>query len=307
MSQLPSAVLDVARRQHGVVTAEQLSSHGVSTYRRRRLLQSGMFVSVHPGVYRLASAAATLEARCAAACLAVPGVVISGPTAARLSNIRHMSGDDVHAMVNRTYLHLDGVVVHRTTELHPTHDVVVRGDGIRVLALPRLVFDLARFVDDDVLETVIEQLLQRKITNIPRLFAAGRRLRRPGRDGTARFRRVLDRRPMWAKPKHSDLEVQLLRALRARGIDLVPQLPLTLPNGQRIRLDGGDPRRRFGVEVDHVTWHGGRVDQQHDKWRDRQCARIGWYVGRVTDEDVDRRLAATVDDLVAIYSARAVA
>jgi hypothetical protein len=167
------------------------------------------------------------------------------------------------------------------------------------------VFDLARFLDDDVLESVIEQALQRKVTNVPRLFAAGRRLRRPGRDGTSRFRRVLDRRPMWAKPKHSNHEVRLLRALGARGIDLVPQFSLTLPNGERIHLDGGDPVRRFGVEIDHITWHGGRVGQHHDKWRDRQCGRIGWYVARVTDEDVDKWLDATVDDLVAIYSDRA--
>jgi hypothetical protein len=307
MSYLPSAALEVARRQHGVVTADQLGAHAISTYRRRRLVEEAVLVMVHPGVYRLASAPETLESRCAAPCLAVPGLVISGTTAARLLNVRRMSGDDIHAMTDGHAVHLDGVVVHRTNNLHPVHDVVVREDSIRLLAVPRLVFDLARFLDDDTLESVIEQLLQRSSTNIPRLFAVGRRLRKQGRDGTARFSRVLGRRPLWAKPKHSDHEVRLLRALRGRGIDLVPQLPLTLPGGQRIHLDGGDPSRSFGVEVDHVTWHGGRVGGQHDKWRDRQCGRIGWHVSRVTDEDVDKRLLSTVDDLVEIYNRRAVA
>ena len=159
-----------------------------------------------------------------------------------------------------------------------------------MLAVPRLVFDLARFIDDDDLESVIEQLLQRKLTNIPRLFAAGRRLGKPGRDGTARFSRVLRRRPLWAKPKHSDHEVRLLRALRAPGYRPRAAVPARAAGRPTDTPRRWRPEPLIGVEVDHVTWHGGRVDGQHDKWRDRQCGRIGWHVSRVTDEDVDKRL-----------------
>ena len=56
-----------------------------------------------------------------------------------------------------------------------------------------------------------------------------------------------------------------------------------------LHLDGADRGRRFGVEVDHVTWHGGRLAAQRDKWRDRQLMRIDWVVARVTDEDLQQR------------------
>ena len=64
------------------------------------------------------------------------------------------------------------------------------------------------------------------------------------------------------------------------------------------------PELRLGIEVDHVTWHGGRLDVERDKRRDRDLARLGWQVVRVTDGDVEHRLAATVDDLIAIARRR---
>ena len=43
------------------------------------------------------------------------------------------------------------------------------------------------------------------------------------------------------------------------GFVLVRQFEVELLNGSIIHLGGADPGRRFGVEVDHVTWHGPRV------------------------------------------------
>jgi very-short-patch-repair endonuclease len=133
------------------------------------------------------------------------------------------------------------------------------------------------------------------------LFEVARRLARSGRDGTTRFWRVLNRRPAWAKPAESHHEVTLLGALRARGLVLERQVAVTLPTGDVVHLDAGDPARQFGVEVDHVTWHGGRADVDYDKWRTRQLSIIGWTVPRVTDTDIERRLAATVADLITIH------
>ncbi|MGI9029501.1 MAG: hypothetical protein ACR2HP_05880, partial [Ilumatobacteraceae bacterium] len=137
--------------------------------------------------------------------------------------------------------------------------------------------------------------------------AASRRLRMIGRNGSARFGRVLARRPAWMKPAQSDHELRLLRALRRRGVELDPQHPVQLPDGSTVHLDGGDPARRFGVEVDHITWHGGRLVGDYDKWRDRQLARIGWTVPRVPDSAIDRDIERTADELAEIYFSRAVA
>lgn len=307
MATFPPRLTGQIRRQHGAISAEQLQAHGITRSQRRTLQASGLLTSIHQGVYIVATAERTIEARAVAACLAHPRLVVSGPTAGRLTGCRNMPGNDVHAMTTGGVTQLTGVVVHRTNLLDYDGDVVYRPDGIRLLAPARWVFDIARFVDDDSFESVLEQVLDRRVITVPELFEAGRRLQKSGRDGSARFARVLAKRPEFAKPKDSDLEVRLLGALADRGIVLQPQFEVELPDGTVIHLDGGDPTRLFGVEVDHITWHGGRFATQFDKWRDRQTTRLGWAVPRVTDEDLTVRWVATVNELVEIYRARVAA
>jgi len=307
MSDLSSSALSLIRLQHGAVSGQQLARCGLGVRSKRRLVLSGTLIEVHRDVYRHAATPDSLEQRCALACLADSGIVISGPTAGRLLRIRRMPHGPIHAMSLRRKVDLEDVIVHRTTTLDPERDIVYRADGIRVLAPRRLVFDLARFLDDVDFESVVEQLLDRRLTNVPAMFAAGRRLKKSGRDGSTRFARVLWQRPAWAKPKHSDLEVKLLQELRLAGVALQAQCEVRLPDGSVVHLDGGDPVRRFGVEVDHVTWHGGRIASQYDKWRDRQLARLGWMVPRVTDEDLRRRFDETVAELVELHQARQIA
>jgi very-short-patch-repair endonuclease len=295
------------RVQQGVASLEQLAERGLGAAGRQGLVRDGVLRPLHRGVYATTAVDLSLGARCLAACLAAPELVICGKTAAHLLRLRKTSTTDVHGMVLQGHgpTRLDGVVVHRTTELDDERDVTTWSNGMRVLRPPRLCFDLAQSLDDLGLESVVEQMLDRGLCTIPELFDAGRRLKKAGRDGSARFARVLARRPAWAKPKDSDDEVRVLRALADRGIVLVPQFELELPNGSIIHLDGADPGRRFGVEVDHVTWHGGRVSSGYDKWRDRQTDRIGWNVSRVTDEDLALRWSPTISDLVEIWHSRA--
>lgn len=302
----PPALNLIIRRQHGVVATQQFDTHGITRQRRRTLIASGLFDTLHRGVYILASAPLTLEARCVAACLANPAIVICGTTAGQIMHLRNMVGDDIHAMALNACPQLQDVVTHRTYHLQPS-DVVTRPDGIRVLRPRRLAFNLADYLDDLRFESALEQMLDRGEVTVPELFAASRSLSKRGRDGTARFARVLAKRPSLAKPKDSDHEVRLLRALAGRGVALIPQFELTLPDGTVIHLDGGDPTRRFGVEVDHVTWHGGRARSGYDKWRDRQTDRIGWLVSRVPDEDLDKRFHATISELVEIHHGRVAA
>lgn len=304
MSDLPVTALALIQQQHGAVSSEQLADCGVTVWCKRRLVRAGTLLEVHRGVYRHAASPDSLEQRCALVCLADPDLVISGPTAGRLLELRRMPVGPVHAMVLRRKVELEDVIVHRTTSLDPERDVVRRSDGIRLLAPRRLVFDFARFLDDADFESVVEQLLDRRLSNVPTMFATGRRLKKSGRDGSARFTRVLWQRPSWVKPKHSDLEVKLLQALQSAGVALQAQCAVHLPDQSVVHLDGGDPTRRFGVEVDHVTWHGGRIASQYDKWRDRQLALMGWLVPRVTDEDLRRRFNETVAELVELHQAR---
>ncbi len=172
-----------------------------------------------------------------------------------------------------------------------TADWTTRDDGIRLLRPVRLAADLARFLDDHDLESVIEQMIDRGLVSDPGALRVWATARRAGPRRIRRFARVLDGRPAWNKPKDSDLEVRLFRALAEHGVVLETQVSIDLGGGRSLHLDGADRARRFGVEVDHVTWHGGRLAAQRDKWRDRQLMRIDWVVARVTDEDLQQRFS----------------
>ena len=302
-SPLPAEVLAQARAQYGLVTSAQLDDAKVSTRHRTYLFEGRFLVPMHKGVYRLGSHDVGFEQACLGACLAVPELVVSGPSAGKLLKLRSMPTGSVHLLASERAVRLSGVVIHLTTVLTQA-DWTTRDDGIRLLRPVRLAADLARFLDDHDLESVIEQMLDRGLVSVPALYACGRRLAGRGRDGSRRFARVLDSRPAWNRPRDSDLEVRLFRTLSEHGVVLEPQVSIDLGGGQSLHLDGADRARRFGVEVDHVTWHGGRLAAQRDKWRDRQLMRIDWVVARVTDEDLEQRFTSTVAELVEIHRLR---
>ena len=127
----------------------------------------------------------------------------------------------------------------------------------------------------------------------------------PLRPGSKRFARVVQCRPDWLKPADSHAEVLVFDALRRRGVaGLVRQHPIRLPDGITVHPDIAIPDLRWAIEIDHVTWHGGRLDAQRDKQRDRALRRIDWAVERVTDDEVDHDLARVIDELVELYQRR---
>jgi very-short-patch-repair endonuclease len=297
MKPLPRSLLAIARDREGLVTVGELRAFGLVGRARSTALESGMLVPVHRGVYRIASHRDTFEARCVAACLGAGDGVLSGPTAGRIIGLRKVYTDDIHLISRRT-VRLEGVVAHRT-DLLGAGDVDERG-AIRVLRPARLFCDLAWHLDDAGLESVFEQLLDRRLLSVRGARAAARRFSARGRPGSVRLRRVIESRPDWLRPADSDLEVRLWRALADRGLVMERQVAVRLDSGVTVHLDLADPTSRYGIEVDHVTWHGGRLDSQRDKRRDRELARLGWTVSRVTDEDVSARLSETLDQLIAI-------
>jgi very-short-patch-repair endonuclease len=297
MQSLPRSALAIARAQHGLLTIDDLFRSEVSSRTRANVLASGLLSKVHRDVFKVSSHEETFEQRCVAACLAAPHAALSGPTAGRLMGLRKVSTNDVHVISRRTVV-LVGVVGHRT-KLLSDHDVQHRG-ALRLLRPARLACDLAAFLDDDDLESVIEQMLDRRMAQISTLREVARTFVRSGRNGSARIARVLDGRPAWRRPVDSDLELRLMRALERLDVELVPQFPVVLDSGRRVHIDLAVPTIKFGIEVDHVSWHGGRLDTQRDKGRDRELMRVGWTVARVTDDDISRRLETTTRQLVDI-------
>lgn len=305
MRHLSRQLSDLIARRHGVVRRHELIDNGWSRHRIQSAVAADELVVCHPGVYRVASSPRTFESRCVAACAAEPSLVITGRAAARLWGFRHIRYDGppiVLAEHDRNPISGE-IIVRRTNKLEGA-DRIVRPDGI-ILANPvRTWFDCGRDVPDVTFEAVTEWVLDRH-ASVPALWSMVRRMTTRGRPGLARVRRVMSQRSNWQRPAGSMLELRVLRALAAAGIpELVRQHPIELPNGLVIHPDAADPRLRWALEVDHVTWHGGRADAQRDKGRDRGLRRIGWQVERVTDHELRDDFDGTIREIAELYRLR---
>lgn len=304
MSYLPRSLVAHLVAHHGVVDRLTLTRLGVGTHEFDRLLRAGTFVTIHTGVFRVATSPATFEARCLAACLADNELVICGPSAARHWSFKHTgTPDDVYATVPHDRTPVSTGVILRRCNVVTAEDIVAAECGLRVTSPPRTWFDRGRDLDDHHFEALTEHVLNRH-TTMPTLWRTSRRLCQRGRPGSARVRRVLSMRPSWQKPADSTLEFDVLKAFRTRGVHFVAQHSLTLRNGRRIHLDGADPDIRFGIEVDHYEWHQGRDAAERDDDRNRATERIGWRVLRITDHAWKTDREAIIDDIIAIYVAR---
>ena len=300
----PALAASIARR-HGVVTVEALVADGTTLNTIKPLVRDGTLVRTHHGVPRVATSPDTFESRCVAACARDDELVISGVAAARLWAFRHVWVTDTPIGLvahDRTPIR-NGVVLRRTNRLDDT-DVVLRPDGIRVASPPRAWFDCARDLDDERFERLTEWLLDHH-TTMPTLWRLTGRMATRGRPGLGRVHRVMSRRSDWQRPAGSGLELRVLLALEARGVGpLVRQHRLVLANGLTIHVDGASPSVRWALEVDHVTWHGGRSDAQRDKGRDRGARRLGWQVDRVTDLELAEDFDGAIHELVELHRLR---
>lgn len=303
---LDADLLTWLHRHHHVASVTELRDLGLTPDRIRGLVRGGALVPVHRGVYRAAGAPLGLELQARAACAARADYVVGGVSAGHLWEFRRLPrpGAVLHVLAppGSAPRGSGSVSVRRSSVLEP-EDVVHRPDGIRLTSPPRTAFDLAASLDAAALESVVEQVIDRHC-GVPTLWRTARRLEGAGRTGSAAFRRLLSSRGSWQRPAGSDLELRVLRGLEERGIRLVRQHPLVTRLGL-IHLDGADPRIGWGLEVDHVTWHGGRFDAQYDKARDRAARAVGWEVERVTDGELGAGFDSTLDELAESYHRRA--
>ena len=306
MPQLSATLARVVTTRYGVVTTEQLLVDGFTQHSIRRMVTQEVLIRVHKGVYRHAVATDSFEARCVAACLADSRAVVTGPAAARLWGFRHVFRPLQPVVLvehDRTPL-TRGVELRRTNVLE-ADDWSVRPDGIRVASPARAWFDCARDLNDERFEMLTEWVLDHH-ASVPTLWRMRRRMSSRGRPGLARVNRVLSQRQVWQRPAGSGLELRALQGLERRGVvGLVRQFPVRLANGIVIHPDAALPEVRWALEIDHVTWHGGRLDAQRDKGRDRGLRRVGWQVDRVTDVELDARFDETIDEIVDLIAMRA--
>ena len=136
-------VARIARRQHGVVSLEQLAWAGMSASTVSRRLRQGWLYRVYRGVYAVGHTDLSKEGRWLAAVLACGDqAVLSHDSAAHLWGISPTSPSTIHVTVPATggRARRPGIHLHRSTTIGPAH--TTRRHNIPVTTHARTLADL---------------------------------------------------------------------------------------------------------------------------------------------------------------------
>jgi predicted transcriptional regulator of viral defense system len=163
-------IVALGRRQHGVVTAEQLGAAGVSRNAVTAREARGWLRRIHRGVYVVGALESPLS-RPAAALLALgPAAVLSHRTAATIWGLLPTRpADPIHVtLLNANRRSRHGVEIHHSASV----DTRTR-HGLRVTSPARTLADLAATNDD--LDRALNEAQVLRLVSAQELAAVGRR------------------------------------------------------------------------------------------------------------------------------------
>ena len=295
-------VSDVAGKQAGVVSRDQLLDLGFSSSAIQRAVSDGTFVWQHQGIYRVASAPASREARLWAAVLwAGEGAVLSHLTAAwlwKLDGIGFAPPDelDVSVPARRVVLHSTNVRVHRVKILEPVKDFASYR-RFPCTSLARTVVDLAGVLPADELESAFNSAVRRDKANRDAIDAVLRRLGTRGRVGLASLVEIALRDDLGVTD--SRLEDKVRIALRRARIPLpIPQLEIPGIDGFPIgRFDFAWPEKSVVLCCDSWAFHGGRDMFEKDRRHSSALMAAGWLPIPITWQRLHNDLDGFLSEL----------
>jgi very-short-patch-repair endonuclease len=303
------ALLDLARRQHGVIGVSQLIDElrwSPATVSRSR--RNGTLIDVSTGVVRLASSPESFRSRCMITQLrSGDNGFLSGWTAARLHGLRAMPSTPIHVTVDHRFRRS----MPEWTEVHPTRwydldDQSEIHEGFTIATPLRMLWGLAASFNQFRFERAAEDAWHLGLVTPGDAAAYLEAHRCRGKDGVRRFEAWLDHALSQQRPAQSNLERRLLDALHRTGLPQpVRQHPLTLATGETIHLDIAWPAIRLAVEPGANWWHGGNLRMGRDQARDRACVELGWQVIRF-DESIIADLGATANQVARIHRQRTI-
>jgi hypothetical protein len=268
--------LKLARRQHSLVSRDQLLAAGLSRSGIGNRVARGRLHPVVTGVYSLRSPQHSVRQHWMAALLVCgPDSGLCGPPAAVLQGIADLPGLPAHVRSpSRRGRDRPGIVVHRGG-IDPRDLRIV--DGIRTVSADLVLIDLAPELSEAELEVVLvaaesKGLLKRG--RLEELIAE-----RAGRPGIGRLAAITALEPAIVK---SGLELLMLPIARAAGIGRpLANHPIAVPGRSRpLTVDCAWPELRMVVEADSQRFHGDWERAAADRERDQLLSLVGWRCHR---------------------------
>jgi hypothetical protein len=290
----------IARRQRGIVSRDQLRQAGISDSAINRLVARDRLHRVHPGVFAVGHDALQPLARETAALLSVGfDAVLCGFSAADLWQLlppQSPAEPTVHVLLRGRHAHArPGIAIHRTTVLE-RRDVRMR-HGLPVTSPARALLDVADRISGRRLERAVEEALARKLTRKAQI--ADVIARAPGRCGARRLAALLE--TAGTTYTRSGGEEAMLALIREAGL---PE-PLVNARLHGFEVDFYWPEHGLVLEVDGYDYHSSRFTFEHDRRKGAVLTAHGLRVMRATGAQVDEEpLATTVRVAQALAAGR---
>jgi AbiEi antitoxin C-terminal domain len=297
--------MELATRQHGVVSMGQLLRLGYSDDTVLEWAMASRLHRVHQGVYAVGHRRLSWHSRCWAGVLGAEAnevdevvwpAVASYGSAAYLWGLYRYAPEriDVTAPIRRRAKR--EFVVHFSSILAP-EDRRER-EGIPVTSVARTLLDLAIRARPDQLERRLERAEEVGLLDLHEVEdvldrAGGHRGRGPLRRALALYRAD----PTFTR---SRFEKQFRRAVIRAGIP-APSMNF---NAHGFELDAYWPELRFAVELDLFETHGTRAAFERDRFRHEELKLAGIEMIRVTKPRLDAEPDAVLRNLATLLDRR---
>lgn len=274
-----ATVRDIAERQWGVVTLNQLREAGLGDGAVKARTAAGALIRLHRGVYAVGHSRLLPQGRRLAAVLACgSGAALSHAAAADHLDLRGSAARILDVSVPANRRSHRGVRVHRTS-FEPGD--VVEHEGIRTTSPTRTIIDMARRLPMGQLENLVANAQLRGLLDDRRLEGVRSR----------RLDAILGR---GAQPIRSKHERRLLDAVRAAGLP-EPEMNvwMTHGGGEEWQADMLFRRERVIVEIDddsHKTHKAFELDRNKDAVRQAH----GFATPRFTRRQIREDLAGVI-------------
>lgn len=290
MSVLSPALRRRIIRRHHTVTATELHADGVPARDVSMWLTTGVLTEVRRQVYAVTDALRNepFLTRSAALCIDDDRVCDA------ITSAHHWDLPGVFRPTHPTAVPIEEVV--------RAHVVRQRG-GVLVLSPAATWFGLAEVLRPEAFVSWSHSVLGERI-DVVEAHRVVRRLGDPSRAAHRRAAAVMSSSARWQRPSGTDLERRVRASMRRRGITgLDGAHTIELTGGLRIHPTVVDHELRWGIEIDHRSWHGGRHSPAFAGWLDRQLRRRGWAIELVSDRRLQRDVAGQMSALVERYRA----
>jgi very-short-patch-repair endonuclease len=259
----------LARKQHGVVTRDQLTRLGLSRHGIQHRIARGRLHPIGRGIYAVGRPELTSQGRWMAAVLASGGVGMAALSHSSAAALFKFGVEQVAAIEvsrrSRDPIRVPGIRVHRRPSLRDGWYGLY--EGIPITTPVQTLIDLATRHGTPKMERAMNEADRLGLVRTDDLRKALDD--HPGEAGVARLRAIIDRATF--RYTRSELERAFLPLARQAGLPV----PRTSVYVTGFEVDFNFPSLALVVETDGLTYHRTPAQQAKDHERDQAHTAAG--------------------------------